>query len=416
MRLISLIFLLLAGALPLLSGTLKLEEALRQAQSHPDLKAALLKVSQSQQATRAERSAWFPQLSVFAEYDPQRTYTLPGPQGLSTEDDTGWSAGVSLRQRLYDFSRTRYRVDASRIRREIADLSARDTRALVRYQVRNAYAQILVQQAAIRAREKDLEAKKAMYRQAQALVRQGLKTRADALRFQAAVELARSDLAMARSALERAIASLEQLTGRSIPPGTRFEESFLRRGRFPLGRAAEKRLLHRNLGVRVARKTRQSSRALYEASRRERLGTVELVGDLSRIDALSTYDSKTLGVRYSAPIFQGGRLGAQSEQARLQELIDARQIDSRRRKLLEEYRGLAADWKALGESIAAQKARIRSSRAARELVEARYREGLATYIDVLDAQAALLDARLGLLNARFQRRNTLNRLEYLYGN
>jgi len=182
-----------------------------------------------------------------------------------------------------------------------------------------------------------------------------------------------------------------------------------------MGKSAEKRLLEKNLGIRVARQNRASSKALYEASRRERFGSVDLVGDLSHLDTLARYDSKTLGIRYSAPIFQGGRLGAQSEQARLQELIDAQRIDSRKRAILEEYRGLAADWKALSRSITAQKARIRSADAARKLVEARYKEGLATYIDVLDAQAAVLDARLGLLNAYFQRRNTYNRLEYLYG-
>ena len=254
-----------------------------------------------------------------------------------------------------------------------------------------------------------------MYAQAKALVKQGLKTQADALRFASAVELARSDLAMARAALERAIVSMEQLIGRPIPRGTRFERGLLYRGKFPMGKAAERRLLERNLGIRVARKTRQSSHALYEADRRARFGSIDLVGDLSHLDTLSRYDSKTLGVRYSAPIFQGGRLSAQSEQARLQELIDARQIDARKRAILEEYRGLAADWKALGRSIGAQKARIRSAEAARKLVEARYKEGLSTYIDVLDAQATVLSARLGLLNAWFQRRNTYNRLEYLYG-
>ncbi len=406
--------LLFFGALH--ARTLTLDAALSQAlRTHPDVKSALLQIRQSAQGTRAEESAWFPQVSIFAEYDPQRTYTMPMNGRLGVIDDDGWTAGVSVRQQLFDFLRTRYRVDAARIREQISALSAEDAKALLRYQVRNAYAQILVQQAALRTRRQDLAAKKAMLDQARGLYKQGIKTQADVLRFRSAMELARSDLAMAQAALERAIASLEQLIGRPIPRATRFQSAILYRGSFPLGKAAEKRLLEKNLGIRVARKNRQSSTALYEASRRERLGSIELVGDLSHLDTLSKYDSKTLGIRYSAPIFQGGRLGARSEQARIDTMIQAQRIEAQKRKILEEYRGLAADWRALARSIRAQKARIRSSEANKKLVEARYKEGLATYIDVLDAQATLLDARLGLLNAWFQRRNTLNRLEYLYG-
>jgi len=139
------------------------------------------------------------------------------------------------------------------------------------------------------------------------------------------------------------------------------------------------------------------------------------VGDLSRVDALSRYTNKTLGLRYSAPIFQGGRLGAQTEKARLEELVSAEATLSRRRAVMREYRSLLADKKAMTQSIAAQKARIASAMETQKLMEARYRQGIATYIDVLDAQATLSAARLGLLSAYYQRRTIINRLEYLDG-
>ena len=393
-----------------------MSEALKAASKHPDIEAALLRVSQSREGVRAEEGAWFPQIGIFAEYDPQRTYTMPMNGKTSVIDDDGWSAGATLRQRVYDFSRTSYRVDAARIKERIAALSADDAKALMRYQVRNSYAQIVVRQEAIKARRSDLEAKKAMYKEALALVKQGLKTRADALRFKSAMDLARSDLAMAGAALSSAVASLEQLTGRRIAADTSFETRFLYKGVFPAGKAAVEKLLKKNISIRVARKNAQSTHASYKATVAERYGSIDIVGDITHLDTLTGYDSKTLGIRYSAPIYQGGALSARSEQARVQEMIDARKVESLKRKIIEEYRGLYADWQALGSSIKAQKARISSAKEALNLIEARYKEGLSTYIDVLDAQATLLDARLGLLNAYFQRRNRLDRVEYLYGN
>ncbi len=399
----------------LIAEKLSVESALKLASTHPDIKASLLQITQSYEDVKIQKSSWFPQISIFAEYDPQRTYTMPMNGQMGVIDDNGWSAGISIKQNLYDFSRTKYRVKAADIKKQIATLSAKDAKALIRYQVRNSYAQILVQQEAIEVKKMDLKSKKQMYKEALALYKQGLKTRADALRFKSAMEFAYSDLAMSRASLDSAVASLEQLMGEDIKKSTKFDKKFLYEGKFLTGKEAIDRLIHHNIGIKVARKSKESTHANYEAIKRQRYGSIDIVGDLTHLDTLTKYDSKTLGIRYSASVFQGGKLSAQSEQMRVQEMIDAQKVESIKRKIVQEYKELLANWKALGSSIKAQKSRIISAKETLELVKARYKEGLLTYIDVLDAQANLLSAKLGLLNAHFQRRNTLNRLEYLYG-
>ena len=402
--------------LPLSAGTLSLDQSLRLALStHPDIKSALLKIAQSKEGERIEKSAWFPQLSVYGEYDFQHTYTTPSPLGFHIDNTRGWYAGVAVTQKIFDFSKTGYRVEASRIQRLISRLSAEEAKALMRYDVRNAYALALVQRAAIDVYRKDLASKKAMLEQARALLKQGLKTRADLSRFRSAMEQSMSDLAVAQAAYRKALITLETLIGRSIASGTRLQSSILYRNSHRYSRQNEEEVLRHNLSLAISRQQRQNAHALYKATERERFGSVDLVGDLSRVDALSRYTNKTLGLRYSAPIFQGGRLGAQTEKARLEELVSAEATLSRRRAVMREYRSLLADKKAMTQSIAAQKARIASAKETQKLMEARYRQGIATYIDVLDAQATLSAARLGLLNAYYQRRTIINRLEYLDG-
>ncbi len=99
-----------------------------------------------------------------------------------------------MSQQLFDFSRSSHAIRSAKIRHEISRLSLKETKALMRYEVRVAYALLLVQKAALKARQKDLIAKKALYAQAKALVKQGLKTKADESRFLSSFRLAEDAL------------------------------------------------------------------------------------------------------------------------------------------------------------------------------------------------------------------------------
>jgi len=104
--------LLFFGALH--ARTLTLDEALSQAlRTHPDVKSALLQIQQSTQGVKAEESAWFPQVSIFAEYDPQRTYTMPMNGRLGVIDDDGWCCGEDDSLTIPGLTAGQYTVVAS---------------------------------------------------------------------------------------------------------------------------------------------------------------------------------------------------------------------------------------------------------------------------------------------------------------
>jgi outer membrane protein TolC len=413
LKIVSSIFLL---SIDIHGSKLGLDRAIKSSiETHPDIKSALLLIERSKEGVAVEKSSWFPQLTISAEYDPQRSYTMPANGELGVVDDDGWSVGISLRQNLFDFSRTHYRVKAAETAHEISQLGAEDAKSLMRYRVKRAYSAIILYKEAIVARRRDMEAKRAMLEQAKALAKRGLKTRADELRFKAALEFAKSELESTRASLRKSLITMEQLTGIKIDEKTILQRSYLYKGSFPKGKKAIDRLMKRNRALAMASKNEESLHATYEASRRERYGSVDIVGDINHLDTLARYDATTIGIRYTAPIYQGGRLSAMSQRNRIDEMVARQKYLSRKRALSEEYLGLYADWKAASSGVLAQKAGIESSKEALRVIEARYREGMATYIDVLDAQATLLSARLGLLNAYYRKRDILNRVEYLYG-
>ncbi|HFC03353.1 MAG TPA: TolC family protein, partial [Nitratifractor salsuginis] len=74
---------------------------------------------------------------------------------------------------------------------------------------------------------------------------------------------------------------------------------------------------------------------------------------------------------------------------------------------------ILADLKETRKRIAARLSQLRSADETRALIEARYEQGLATYMEVLDAEAVWLEAKLGLLSAYYTRLERQSRLEYL---
>jgi outer membrane protein TolC len=92
------------------------------------------------------------------------------------------------------------------------------------------------------------------------------------------------------------------------------------------------------------------------------------------------------------------------------------QLESQSIALEEELENLFLDLESYQESTKAKKAQLTSAKEAQEVVNARYKEGLSTYIEVLDAAFFLLNAQLGLLEVGYKKRVTLNRIEYLTGN
>ncbi len=406
--------LLLITVIGLQAKLLRLNDCIDKAlTTHPDVRAFILKVQQQKEGVKMERGAWLPHVSIYAEYDPQRTYVMPQLGTFNTVNDSGWSAGISASQQLFDFSRSSHSIRSAKIRHEISRLSLKEAKALMRYEVRVAYALLLVQKAALKVRHKDLIAKKALYEQAKALVKQGLKTRADESRFLSSVREAEDALALAQSAYEKARITLELYIGEPIREGTRFEEWRLENAARSSIKADPKKILANNLQVRIAQKNREASYEQFLAKRLERYGTVNLVAQADHFDTLSRYDSIVVGVRYSAPIYSGGRLSAQVQQSRIAEMIAATETDSKKRTVTKEARSILADLKETRKRIAARLSQLRSADETRALIEARYEQGLATYMEVLDAEAIWLEAKLGLLSAYYTRLERQSRLEYL---
>ncbi len=395
--------------------TLTLKESISKTLvHHPDVKTFILRIQQAEQGYNAAYADYLPQINLSATYAPTQTFALPVNGTFHTVDEEAWNAGVTVHQKVWDFSRTSSLVKATKIDEDISRLSLEEVKALLAYKVKSLYALLVVQREAIVVREKDLETKKAFYKQSKALVKQGLKTHADASRFLSSVYVAQDNLAIAKASFEKAKNSLSLYMGKPLQNDVKLQSGVLKK-HVRLSKNIEHEVLESNYRMKMDRRTVDKNKLLHRATEAAHFGSVDLVASHSRIDTLNSYNSDYVGVSYNIPLYHGGRLTAQEQQAKIGYQIAQEQSASMALILKEELRSLLIDIKRYSKTIKAKKAQLSSARTTRKVLEARYKEGLTTYIELLDSTTLVLNAKLGLLEAYYSRSLALDRIEYLKG-
>ncbi len=381
-------------------------------QNHPDIKRAILELQMAQQDRSIAGADYLPQVTFGAEYDLTKTYALPSPNGFDTKDDTGWQSSVTLHQKIWDFSKTEAMVNAAKRQEEIDKLSLEESRVLLSYQVTLQYESVLLQQEALAVAQEDVRAKEEIYAQSEALFRQGIRTKADSSRIYASLLASKEAAMLARSNYKKACLVLSTYMG--VP----LEENVILTDKLKLNALdipSVDEVIKSSLTLKRLAKGIEKSQSLYRATKRVEYGSIDAVGSYIYQDTLNAYDSKLLGVTYSVPLYSGGRNEAMIERSHLAKEQAKVAYAKAEQDLKEETGKILLDLVALEQSILSKEAQIQSATRTKEVMEARYRNGLATYIEVLDASKTVLEARLGYLSALYAKSSALHRLYYLKG-
>ncbi|MBA1433058.1 MAG: TolC family protein [Epsilonproteobacteria bacterium] len=383
-------------------------------QNYPDVKSLQMKMKQSKLSHRSATADYLPQINLSGQYNVTQTYVFPVNGAFHTQDDTGWNAGVNVKQKVWDFSKTTSEIAASKKDEDISQLSLMDFKALLAFKVKSFYKLMVVQREAVNVRKKDLEAKKAYYAQAQALVKQGLKTTADASRFLSAVYNAEDNLAIAQASFNKARNSLSLYMDKKIDENVTLETNVLQEN-FNADANVEDEVLASSYTLKIENKNIEKNLLLHKSAKAEHYGSIDAIASYNHFDTLNVYDATTAGVVLNIPLYSGGRVSAEAQKVEISAQISKEQKRSRELALREELSNLLLDIKRYNKTISAKKAQFDSAQEAKQVLDGRYKEGLATYIEVLDATSQVLNAKLSLLEAYYLRALSIDRIQYLKG-
>jgi len=233
----------------------------------------------TQEGVKVTRSDYLPQVHLNAEYDPTRTYVLPQNGQFHTINSDGWQAGVALNQKIWDFGKTSSAIDSSKVETKIAALSLADAKALLAYNVKLQYALMVVQHKAVNVRKKDREAKGELYKQSEAMVIQGMRTRADSTRFLSSFYVAQDNLSIAESAYEKARVALSLYIGEVIDANMTLQEEVLSVSKtdFSDGDALYSDVALQNPQLKSAQENIHKSELIYKSVHASHYGSIDAV-------------------------------------------------------------------------------------------------------------------------------------------
>ena len=393
-------------------GDSQLDSLIEEAHGkNSDLVIAAARVDEARALIGEVEAAYLPNIDARGSAVRQRnsTSTAFSPPGVAREYST-YRATVNVSYELDLFGRIRASARAARAELE-ASQAARDTvRLALAAQVAKSY-------FSLRALDEQVElTRKTVQLRGEALALQ--KKRSDAgiigdfelRQLEAEAAAVRAQLPPLERDREREEAALAVLLGRT--PKEVFESSLQTKiaenekpgaPALPSGMPSE--LLLRRPDIVEAERRLAAASARIEAARAELFPSIVLTGALgSESAALSNLFSGpaglwSLGAALTQPIFAGGRLEARTDAAAARERGLVAQYVKTVQTAFSETRTALAVQARSRESYEAESARADALTQAARLARLRYDNGIASQLDVIDAERGLLAARSARIEA-----------------
>lgn len=391
-----------------IASALSLNEAIEETlKTNPIAHIASLHYETTVEESKNIRSALYPRIDINSAYYPSKTYVMPSNGTFSTQQNDGFHADLTGTYSLWDAGRTNNRIDAASSAQDGALFNQRLTQNELIEQVWLRYYGVAYADALIIASQSSVKFYEGAYNQALNMRKSGLKTEADELRFKASLLESRDYLVRAQSEYEKARLSLEVLVGRNDPI-TVFQTDLDEKANAitPQRQTLEslrEELRLTNPQLKVLQAAMIQNKALSDAASSQQYGEVFLVGSAAYEDSLSSYDTYQVGVAGSVPLYDGGKLSAEAQKSRIAYSITKQEFESVERELWQVLYGAYKDLQRTDETIKAKEGVIMATKKTLRLFEERYKQGLSTYIDVLESQNTLDKAQAGLAEAKYQK-------------
>jgi outer membrane protein len=392
--------------------------------NHPLLLASQAMYMRAGQLTREARSAYYPTVNgditgAQAEVNSRIGASVINDSRLFNHA----GMGVTLSQLVTDFGRTHNLVANSSLQAQAGNQDVQASRYDVTLGVDQAYYEVLLAQEIIKVSQQTVQTRQTVVDQITELTKNKLKSDVDLSFAQVNLSDAQLMLLRARERLQTAFASLGQALGAQdavqyqladepMPPAPPKDEHAL------VGQAIQNRpeLASLRLQAEAAQKFVYAERDL----KRPNIALIGVGGVLPYINPgnanpniTTTYESVAVNVQI--PIFNGFLFSARREAAEYQ--LQAAQ--QRTRDLQDRVaRDVRAAWeraKTSFDAIANTEQLLRQANLALQLAQGRYDLGLASIVELTQAQLGQTSAQVENVNAKYEYQEAYAALEYTLG-
>ena len=423
------------------AGPLSLAQLTDYALRHnPATQAAWLAAQADGLGVDVARALWWPTLSINAPLTFTRTKTETGassnntnPDGTPLEDgrepinnngvNRAFSPTLSLSWVLFDFGGRAAEVDAARWQAVASQLGYNRSLQTVVNTVELAYFTLLGNRQLQSALQLGVESASASLDVAQARRQAGLATIGEAAQAEAVLADARLQLARAQTQTASAEGGLAAAIGvpvttplnvADVPDNTTPESQAFAPGQVD-ALLASARLSRADLVALDAQV--QQAQAQVISTRAQGLPSVALSAQIAR-----TYNSVTanrstqqLGLALRIPLFDGGLVRAQTQQAQARADVLTAQREQQRQAVELDVWQSYQEANSAEPVIASAQAALKSASVAQNAARERYGAGVGSLLELLLAQTTTAQARVNLVQARYDAYLALSRLGFAVG-
>lgn len=401
---------------------LTLDEAINLAlENNKQILAQKKQVEIIRQNVREAQSSFYPQLSIdggYTYFDKTQDITLPTGNRVETSFNNNYSAALSINQLIFDWGKTPNLVGRSKSNLIIEEERLRYLENQTIFNIKEVFYQIVYLSKGIEAHKESLNAAEENLRISKEKNIQGTLSKYETVRAEVQVENIKPNIIWAENELSNALKDLETIIGIEIKNEEVEKElpfnfkEVQKDEMFELAKSYNSILKQLDLEKEVIKKQRRIDSSLnkpklygfYSYSFLNPFGPAD---EWERVQAA--------GVKVSFPFFDGFKTSSLVSKDRLSLDKNAIMKEDAGENIEKEMEKAYLDFVQARQLAKAQEASIKQARLGLEIARTRFKEGLSTQVELLDAQSARLAAETNLNTARYKLAKSYFLMQFLSG-
>ena len=389
---------------------------------HPRAAIARNLASAAGQGVVEARAAYYPVVKgkVTASQAEARSRLGAGalqPSGLYSR----FGQGLELNQLVTDLGRTKNLVSSSRAQARAAQENTEATRADILIGVDRAFFAALQAQAFVRVANETVKARQTVADQMGALAKAQLKSQIDVSFAEVNVSQAKLLAIRAEDDVQQAYADLSRALGQDVPIAYELQEPPAGEALPPNDAALVTAAIESRPDLKELRFRLDAARSFEEAERDLKRPNVSLMavgGALPYFDQtprLAPHDYEAVAVNLDIPIFNGHLFSARREEAHYQALASDQRLRDLRQQVGHDVRSAWLTASNAQQRIPVTEELVKQANLALQLAQGRYNLGLASIVEISQAQLNVTQAQIENVNAKYEYESAFAGLEYVMG-
>ncbi|MDB5036129.1 MAG: outer rane efflux protein [Chlorobi bacterium] len=376
------------------------------------LRGAEQALAASQARTREVHSAYLPQVEADASYrrmDPTVSVQLPLDGALQTFSfvpNDNYEAAITAQQVIYDFGKTAAAEDLARAGEASALDNQDQVRAMIAYQTVQAFNTALLLQQHITVLDEQIAALGESLSLSQQKLKEGTVTEYDVLTTQVRLTTVENQRVDVSSNLRKQDAALRRLLGIAGTAPLALKGSFTRTATSPAVDSLTTIALQQRSELALARDAAGTAKLQMDVAGASDspLLALSISGGVKNgypPDLNAPKLNWVGGIRFALPIFNGFRTRAMEEEAQANFNAAQERVADLEQNVRMEVEQALADRESSAQRIATADIQVRQANAALALARTRYKFGVITSLELLNAQTLLQEAEFARLQSQY---------------